>query len=149
MQVGQPQLFEVRDALAHPLQVAGEQVDIQHPTQHVVGLEPIGSLLAHGVQGFQVLGTLQPGLRHAQQQLLQVIEKVILLAVQVVQQAEQTREIGQQAGLKSFPGLRCRLNFAPKMDLQTWQQPFQADLHGPVDGQFVGHTITPQFHYAG
>ena len=114
MQVGQPQLLEIGDAPADALQVAGEQIDIAHPAEHLVGLEPVRLRSRGRVEGLQVRRALDPGLRQRRQQLFQVVEEVVLLAVHLEQDAEQAREVILQAGLEFSPFVRAAAAKAAK-----------------------------------
>jgi hypothetical protein len=83
VQVGQAQLLEVGDLGAHALQVPGEQIDITHAAQHLLRLEPVRVGLALRVQRLEPGRPRQPGLGRAGQDLLQVVEEVVVLAVEV------------------------------------------------------------------
>jgi len=100
VQVGQPQLFEIRDLVADARQVPGEAVHVAHAAQHALALEPAGIGLARRVEGVQVRRAGGEVLRGGDQDLLQVVEEVVALAIERVQQAEDRREMLVQPALE-------------------------------------------------
>ncbi len=61
----------------------GEEVDIEHRAEHALRVEPLGLRLAARVEVAQRLRAGEPGARGQHQDLLQVVEEVVLAAVEL------------------------------------------------------------------
>ena len=81
MQVGQPQLLKVRNLRAQALQIPGEQVDVTDATQDLIRLEPERIHFPGRVQGTQISRALGPGARQTGEQIFEMEEKIVAVAV--------------------------------------------------------------------
>jgi hypothetical protein len=81
VQIGQPQFLEVGNLGAHSLEIAGKKIDVVDAAQHLLGLIPQRRVLAFGIQRLKRRRAFQPRLRRLHQQPLQVIEKVVAVAI--------------------------------------------------------------------
>ena len=97
MQVGDAHLGEIRDTLAQPGQIAGEQIDVAHRANHPIGLEPGRVRTAHGVERLQLRRARDPHLGGGCQDALQMEEKIVVAAVQTKQILEKTMKMSLKA----------------------------------------------------
>jgi len=118
VQVGQAQLFEVGDLGAHAVERAGEQVDVEDAAEHALGLEPLRRALAFVVAHAQPHWPRQPHPRGHAHDALQVIEKVVVAAVQADQRPEQGGEVFVQPARERRP--RGRPDVRRELQLQAW-----------------------------
>jgi hypothetical protein len=130
VQVGQAQFLEVGNLGAQLLQVAGKEVDVADAAQHLLRLEPGGGGLTHGVLRLEVGGAVEPGLRGQRQRAFQVVEEVVLVAVQLAQEMEEAREVLVEPAAEGVPGGRAGVR--GEFLLQPGQQPRQAALGVPI-----------------
>jgi hypothetical protein len=93
-------------------------------------LEPGGIGLALRVLHLQVGRAVEPGLGRQRQRALQVVEEVILVAVELAQQGEQAREVLVEPAQEGVPGSGADLR--GEFLLQPGQQPRQAALGVPI-----------------
>ena len=93
MQVGQSQFLKVGDPGAQPVQIARQQIDVADRRQHPLGSEPLRILKALPIQCLEIGGASEPTAAHFTEQLLKMIEKIIMMAVEDGQAREQFIEI--------------------------------------------------------
>ncbi len=82
VQVGDAHFGEIGDPFPKSVQVAGKQVDVAHRTDHSMRLKPIRVRLPQRIQGLQLRRAGQPHFGGRRQNAFQMIEEIIVIAVQ-------------------------------------------------------------------
>ena len=127
MEVGQPQFLEIGNLGAHPLQVAGEEIDVADAAQHLLGLKPAWILLARARRvPCSDAGRSSQDWAASADDTLEMIEKVIAVAVQVEQAHEEIVEVLLQPAPKGCP--RLAVDDCGEFHLQPRQQAMQSAL---------------------
>ena len=109
MKNGDAQLRQVGDPSPQPLQGTGEEVGVGHGPHHPIRLVPVGIGLAEAVQGLEFGRPLQPHLGGRRQHALQVVEEVVILAVERVEVSEKPGKVGSYPGQVGGPLRRLGL----------------------------------------
>ena len=144
VQVGDAHLRQIGDALVQALEIAGEQVDVAHRPDHALALEPLRVGRAGGVERLEVVGALQPGLGGGDEDVLQMEEEVVLVAVEFVQRGEQAGEIAVHPVGIGFPSRRVQALAEP--GLKARHQALEGDgglLVEPLAVVFAHRSGTP------
>ena len=93
MQIRQAQFFEVRNLRANAVEIAREQIDVAHAAQLLIRLKPLWVGLAFGVQGVQFRRAFQRRARGRGDDRFEMIEEIVLIAVEIKQQLKQARKM--------------------------------------------------------
>ncbi len=89
---------------------AREQIDITHTAHHVFALKPHRISFTAGIQRLQVSRTGGIQLSRVDEDLFEMVEKIIMRSVNAEQQAEQIREMLIEAGKKNVTIRHIRQN---------------------------------------
>ena len=93
MQIIYPQPGEIRDAFAQTLKISCKQIHVTHRPDHALRLIPLRIGLTQGIQCHEFLGPLDPHLRGRGQDVLQVVEEIVVFAIESVQATEQAGKV--------------------------------------------------------
>ena len=139
VQVGEPELLEVRDFPADAGQVLGEEVNVADPAEHLVGLEPMRVCFALCVEGAQVRRTGKGGPGEQVQKGFEMVEKVVMAHVELQIETEEARKVRAQAGLEGLPTGGVGTDFRGQGDLQPGKQAAQRAFGFKWQVHFRGH----------
>ena len=102
VQVGQAELFEVRDAVAHTLETARVPVHVADAAEHLVRQIPVRVLLPQVVARLQLERTRGPRGRGLRDDRRKLLETVVARAVELDEERMQRREVrGEAPGERS------------------------------------------------
>ncbi len=128
---------------AQPGQGFGEAIDIADAADHLLRLEPVRRGLTARVELLEPAWPRQPAARRGRQDRFQMEEEIVMLAVQLNQQAEQPLPLTAQPGLERAPLLGLCQPLLLKACFQARPQPPQRHSGLLAHPPRIWHTIAP------
>ena len=102
VQVGEPEFLEIRDSVAHAVEVARKAVDVTDAAEHRARLEPVGIPHPILIQGAEVGRAFRPRLHYLREERVELGMGIRSLAVDGEEQIAQPRRLSPESLFESL-----------------------------------------------